>query len=1494
MDTSVHETAIEGFRLSPIQQQLWRAQLQQASGPLMARATYRISGQYNAERLRDAWDALVERHEILRTSFAALDGMDMPLQVIAPAVPNPLALADGAADGAASGAWLEPLQAGGARLHLQVPALCADVPSLTVLATDLVRLYDHTIVPDADVPQYVDLSEWQHDLLEADEATGGRTYWQDVTANLPPLPVFPWEAPANASGTGDVSFRLPAARADEIAQLASTLGCATETVLLTCWYVLLARTTGTERVAVGVWCDGRAHDELAGAVGPLSRQVPLIASVGQQSFAACARDLSAGLQQATRWQECFVVPAHMPAGWPLAFSYTRLPAPDLTAGMQVLVQRANVDAAPAGLELRCIQTESGIDLHIGYDPRRIAPAAAERLAGQYVELVQACIATPYHRVSILPLLDAAQRQTLQRLALGEQIAPATGFLHQQVEHYAASHPTALAVVAEDGALTYDELNRRANRLARQLRAAGVGPESPVVIWQERTTAVVTSMLAVLKAGGYYVPLDPSLPRERVALLLADTGATVVLAGALLRDKLPATSARVIVVDAAEQHDTEADANLALSCDAAQLAYLIYTSGSTGTPKGVMVAQHQVAHYTTGLLKRLGLPAGASYATVSTFGADLGNTAVFAALWSGGTLHIIGHELARTPDAFAAYMRQHQIDCLKIVPSHLGALLVASHPEDVLPRTCLVLGGEAARPEMVASIHALVPDCRILNHYGPTETTVGALTFSIPADRRWPAGATALPLGRPLPAGSVYVLDALGAPVPIGTIGELYLGGPGVARGYLGRPDATAERFVPDPAGSVPGARLYRTGDRGRMLPDGSVEFVGRADDQVKIRGYRVELGEIAGTLSQHPDIASAIALVRNDPGSEPRVVAYIVFGGSRKPGLGELRRFAQARLPEYMIPAAFVVLEQLPLTENGKIDRRALPAPEQRASARAAEQVAPRNASEALLAKIWSEVLNKPVGIHDNFFALGGDSILSIQIIAYANQQGLRLTPKHLFEHPTVAQLAAVAEIRPQVTTDQHAIEGAVPLTPIQHWFFGQQQPRPDHYNQSVLIDLYTPVSQQVAEQVINQLLQHHDALRLRFDNDAGTWAQQNAPADVSRVSMFNLAHLPAPAQDAAREQAATDLHQSLRIGNGPLLKAALVHYGPARPDQLLLVIHHLAVDGVSWRILVEDIQTCIQQIGDGQPLRLPAKTTSFKAWAEQLAAYAARPERQHDLAFWQQDGTVPALPCDHPDQPPACTVAYADTVAMVLPAAESQLLLDTIPASLAVQPNDVLLAALALAIFRWSGQQAVLVDMEGHGRDTPLPDVDLSRTVGWFTARYPLALRLPEDTAPVAVVRQVKEQLRQIPHGGMGYGVLRYLGAPEIRQQLQARAAPQISFNYLGQISSFRSPVLGWSQDSSGAARSPQTIRQHRLELNSFAAEGSLHLGWVFCTTCYRRETIEQLAAHYTTALRDIIAQATDDDVHGFTPSDFPQARLNQSQLDAFLAQLGADDDED
>jgi non-ribosomal peptide synthase protein (TIGR01720 family) len=796
-------------------------------------------------------------------------------------------------------------------------------------------------------------------------------------------------------------------------------------------------------------------------------------------------------------------------------------------------------------------------------------------------------------------------------------------------------------------------------------------------------------------------------------------------------------------------------------------------------------------------------------------------------------------------------------------------------------------------ELVNQWLQIYPAIKVVNAYGPTEAADDITQFII--DKPLPENKRTVPIGKPLANLNLYILDQQMQLVPVGFPGEICVSGFGVGAGYWKNEASTKLSFVPNPFPSTakPLPRtdtdfIYKTGDLGRWLPDGNIEFLGRIDHQVKIRGFRIELGEIEAVLERYPDVRESVVVVREDVPNHKCLLAYIVPSSEGSELIPQLRNILKERLPEYMVPSAFVLLEALPKTPSGKVDRKALPAPE--GSDLTETFVAPRTAVEETLATVWQQVLGVDrVGIHDNFFDLGGDSILCIQVVAKAHQVELNITTKQVFQHQTIAELAMVIGTTQAIQAEQGLVTGLVALTPIQHYFFEQNLQQPHHWNEAVLLEVQQPLNPQLLEQVLQQLLLHHDALRLRFEQTESGWKQINAAPDNSiPLSWVNLSDLPPEAQAAALETAATEIQTSLNLSQGPLVRAALFNLGVDKTDRLLLVIHHLLVDSLSWRILIEDLQTAYQQLQRGEKVILPAKTTSFQQWSQQLGEYASAVVQQ-ELEYWLAEPRQQSpIPVDYPGG--ANTEAEACTVSVTLSMAETQVLLQEIPAVYRTQINDVLLTALVEAFAKWTGKKSLVVDLESHGREEIFDNVNLSRTIGLFSSIFPVFLNLEEASNLGDALKAIKEQLRSIPNRGIGYGVLRYLSNnPEIVESFKLLAPAEVVFNYLGQFDQAlsESSLLRLAQESIGPQSSLQNQRRHLLSFNGFVVGGQLQLNCTYSKSVHRRTTVEALAQGFVGALRSLIAHCQSTDAGGFTPSDFPLVQLSQNELDAALGMV-------
>ncbi|WP_413101826.1 amino acid adenylation domain-containing protein [Streptomyces sp. Inha503] len=1159
--------------------------------------------------------------------------------------------------------------------------------------------------------------------------------------------------------------------------------------------------------------------------------------------------------------------------------------------------------APAGLQAL-------IDFRLDLFDRETVEALFERLT----RLLERVVEDPDLRVGdISPLTEEEHAVLAAANDTARDLPPAT--FPELFARRVAEAPDDPAVAFEGREMSFAELDRRANRLAHVLRAEGAAPERFVALALPRSPDWPAAVLAVHKAGAAYLPLDPAYPAERLAYMLADARPGVVVTTRPIAETLPPMGdTTVLLLD-----DEATEARIAMAPETApevrlsvdHPAYLIYTSGSTGRPKGVVVPHTGFASLLTGYVEALGLGPGSRVLQFASPSFDAAFAELCKALLSGSTL-VMAPSARLDPGApLAALLTEQRVTQATIPPAALGVMADGEVPASVT----LLVAGEATPPELAGRWSA---GRRMVNAYGPTEATVCA-TISAPL-----SGVAEPPLGTPIPNARVRVLDAALRPTAPGVVGELYLSGPGIARGYLNRPGPSAERFVADPFGP-PGTRMYRTGDLAKWTRDGVLMFVGRADEQIKLHGFRIELGEIRSVLLRRPSVRQAEVMVREDRPGEPRLVAYAVTEAGPLNG-ADLRTQMAAELPEYMVPAAVVVLDSLPVTPNGKTDRKALPAPEYTTATGPADE--PRTPHEELLRGLFAEVLGlERVGIHDSFFDTGGDSIMSIQLVRRARDAGVKLTPRDVFEHKTVAALAKATAVE-DAPAEGPAAEpvaasagvGDVPLTPIIHWM-RERGGRPDRFSQTNMIVVPADVGERRLRSALQTVLDHHDVLRMRLRRTGGVVWSLEVPergavrvADcLRRVDLTGLDEERAHARMAEETKGAWD---RLDPEAGLMLQAVWFDNGPDVSGRLLLTVHHLAVDGVSWRILLPDLTTAWSaqkdttsgaDAADGTS-GLDAVGTSFREWAQRLADAAQRPERIEELKFWldtlaEPDPALAARPLD----PARDITATARRLMLTLPAEQTSALLTTVPAAFHARINDVLLSAFAVAVAQWRAQRGhqaghVLVNLEGHGREELDEGVDLSRTVGWFTSLFPVRLDPgPHDWAefraggPAAgrVLKRVKEQLRALPDNGIGFGLLRYLN-PQTGPVLARLPEPQISFNYLGRfpgaVATEETVPADWGPAPEGfdldGGSDPGRPLAHTVDITAMTQDlpDGPHLvadvSWA--GELLSEDEVHELGQNWLTALTALVRHAEEPEAGGYSPSDLTLVPLTQDEIEA------------
>jgi amino acid adenylation domain-containing protein/non-ribosomal peptide synthase protein (TIGR01720 family) len=1085
--------------------------------------------------------------------------------------------------------------------------------------------------------------------------------------------------------------------------------------------------------------------------------------------------------------------------------------------------------------------------------------------------------------------DERHRLLVEYNATGEGATP-DQTIHTLFEHQVRRAGSSVAIQLNDVVLTYDALNRTANKLARSLQVDyGVAPGDVIGVVTHRSPQIIAGLLGVLKAGAVYLPIDPEYPEERLRFMVADAGVKVLLVHSEHFERLaPLYETPMFALDIQLETLDTADTDLNLEAVSTQLAYIIYTSGSTGQPKAVLLEHRGFVNMVRHHIDLFGVDPSDRLLQFYAHSFDSSLFEIFVSLLSGATLVMVEQDTINDPESMSAYIVAQQITTLTLPPVYLSTL-----GRDHLA---------GVRRFISAGDHCRVEDALLLagigdyyNSYGPTETSVCVTHYKVDPQQRY---GSRIPVGKPITGTSIYLLDDRLQPVPEGVVGEICVGGVSLARGYLNRDELTAERFVTSPFQA--GERLYLTGDVGVWLPDGNLEVIGRKDTQVKIRGYRVELGEIESVLDQYPLVEASAVIASEDDTGHKRLIAYVT-GTAGPIETVDLKSLLRSRLPEFMIPSMFTVLDRMPLTANGKIDRKALPS--------SVEPVAPVDPSagqaqtptQEALVGIWRDVLGVPrVGIHDNIFDVGGDSILIIQIVSRAREAGLKLTPNQLFDHQTVAELAEVATVvQPavSVSAEQGLVEGPSPLTPMQAWFFAQRFADPHHFNQSVCLEVPAgDLDHSSAAAAAQALLAHHDALRLCFEEAEGGWTALYAPLGAEApFDVVDLSGIPTDQRDVKLRDAVLARQASFDLSTGPLFHVTVFQLGDGGPSRLLFAAHHLAVDGVSWRILLADFFTVYAQIGRGDPVELPAKTTSYRSWATQLAPVAAElaghMTSSLEEVYWYADhGGVGSLPTDHAHAPAANTVGSAREVTRALDADVTTALLQDVPRVYTTEINDVLLSGLALTLQAWTGRDHILFDLEGHGREDLLDEADTSRTVGWFTSQFPVLLRLDPGASPGDVIKSVKEQLRAVPRRGADYGLLRYLsGSRPVIERLEARPAPEVLFNYFGQAGRVLAPELQWAlvPGSVGSDVSLRAARAHLLAINAIVENGRLAITWTYSDAVHERSTIENLAVRYEDTLQQLVDHCRTVTATQYTPSDFPAAGLDQGALDALIAKI-------
>ena len=1408
---------IEGFRLSPQQRHLWSLQTADGSLPYHTQCAILVEGPLDTKLLKAAIRSVFDRHEILRTTIRSGAGMTVPVQTVvsrgACAIenydlsgcdPRRQAAAIEAiyrkactrpfdfAKGSLARTSLITQSANRHTLLVNLSAYLADKASLELFVRELSRCYSACVNGEqlsGEPLQYADTAQWQNDLLESEEAGSERKYWRDRQALAARRPRLPFESRSPENSTFEPRCLISPIRPEVAGNIRSVIRQYATTpaaFFLACWQTLIWRITGQSAFAIGMTCDGRTYEGLQDALGSFEKTLPIRGELeGNPRFGALLERTNEELREAFAKQEYFgwdnsdgmQGAIESPPSPAIAFAYAEGPAEHRAAGLSFAIQESYSCSDRFQLKLSCVERAEDLVAEFHYDANAIGQEDIELISREFQTLLASVATKPEGGVDDFDIVSGIDLATLLNAfndtCNGRQNVKC---VQQLFEEQVARTPENIALVFEDGQLTYAQLNLRANQLAHHLQGLGVSADVPVAICMERCLEMVVGILGVLKAGGAYVPLDPGHPRERLRYMLQDVDAAVLLTQNHLIGNQPEYRGHVLCMDSdwgsiAHNSTTNPDA----AAGARNLAYIIYTSGSTGTPKGVMVEHGGLGNAINWILETLELSDRDCCLLKTPITFDAAGREIFPTLLAGGRLIIAEPGGHRDSRYLAEKIRHERISILHCVPSLLRLLIEEPAFAEASALRAVMCGGEALTPQIVDRLHGRC-GARLYNVYGPTEAIIDA-TYWLCESR---SSQSAIPIGRPIPNARIYILDRRLRPLPIGVAGDLYIGGVGLARGYVGRPDLTAEKFVPDLFDSTSGSRLYRTGDLARYLPDGNIEYLGRSDHQVKVRGFRIELGEIEGVLRQHPAVLETVVQAQGDRAGEQRLVAYVIAADkTSRPGAAELRGFLADKLPEYMVPALFVALDKLPLTANGKVDRLALRIPDGLHAELEETFVAGRTPNEELLAEIWGAVLGvERVGIHDNFFQLGGHSLLATQVVSRIRDAfKVEMPLRRLFESPTVAGLAESIEqsrgmglqAPPMVPV---ARGGELPLSFAQQrlWFIDRLEPGSSVYNFPAAVRLTGPLNVAALEQSLDEIVRRHEALRTTFAIVDGRPVQVIAPLLRLTLPVVDLQMLPERDRELeVKRLAIEEAQRPFDLAEGPLLRATVLRLGE-HEHVGLLTMHHIVADGWSTGILIRELAILYESYCSARPSPLPELTIQYADFAHWQREWLTGEILESQLIYWKQHlagAPLLELPTDHPR--PATQTFRGAYQSLVLPKTVGDGL-KALSRREGVTLFMTLLAAFQILLHRYTGQDDLVVGTPIANRNR----LEVEGLIGFFVNTLVLRTDLSDNPSFSELLRRVRN---------ICLGAYAHQDLPFERLVEELRPEPDLSRNPLFQV---------------------------------------------------------------------------------------------------------------
>ncbi|MDM5296915.1 amino acid adenylation domain-containing protein [Bacillus pumilus] len=1449
-------------------------------------AVLKLEGKFDEKRFADAVEQLVHRHEAFRTSFNFVQ--DEPVQRIKEDVALNIEKIDG------NGRDIQQIMSDFIRpfdleiapllriglvsvsvdvhyLLIDMHHIISDGASVSVLIDELSALYRGDKLEELPV-QYKDYAVWSKSEEFLVQKDAEEAFWLAQLHGELPVIALPEDLPRPKVQTfeGDrLAFTIEGQLKEQLDELVRSLNSTTYTVLLAGYSTLLSKLSRQEDIIIGSPIVGRTRPDIQSVIGMFVNTLALRTKpAGHQTFSQFVSSvhhlvLQANEHQLYPFEELVdhVQTVRDTSRHPIfdvVFSMENADIRDLTMdGIHIVPQPFEEKTAKFDLTLTGKESSDQIELVFDFNSSIFSQSSIVKWKEYFLYLIEQMVSAPDQPLHHMQLLTHQQQQELIAEWTGPDLdVPTDQTVHALIENQARKAPHQKAVTFLRTSWTYEELNNRANTVAATLISLGTKPGDRVGILTRPSIEMSAAVLGTLKAGAAFVPIDADYPAQRIAYMLEDCGAEVLLTGRELTAP-PTFTGHVLPIEEAAEGQAE---SVHVHVKPHDLAYMIYTSGTTGQPKGVMVEHQSLVNLSFWHNDAFQVTHADRTAKYAGFGFDASIWEMFPAWMAGAELHIIDEAIRLDMMKLNTYFNEKGIT-IAFLPTQLCEQFMSMENHSL---RYLLTGGDKLK--QVKPVRY-----QLVNNYGPTENTVVATSGIID-----PHQGT-LPIGTAIANTRFYIMSSLYDLSPPGVPGELVIAGKGLARGYWNLPDETDNRFVQDPF--HPDERMYRTGDLVKWTEDGELIYLGRKDHQVNIRGFRIERSEIEAQLLALDSVKEAVVTTVQQASGQDALVAYVITNEET----AALQESLKRTLPEYMVPSWIIHLDQLPMTANGKVDLKALPAPDVEANQTAYE--APRDDVEALLCEIWSDVLGvSQVGIHDHFFFLGGDSIKGIQMASRLTQKGWKLDMKLLFQYPTIAEIRPYMEEADLMTADQSPVEGEVILTPIQRWFFERKFNNQHHWNQSVMLHAPNGLDEMIVKQVIEQLMMHHDALRMIYTMDDGRIIQRHRGLQEKDVTVDVIDVQGELSQQIKQvEDLANQVQVSITLSEGPLVKPAIFRTGQG--DHLLLVVHHLVIDGVSWRIFLEDFMALYEQAKRGEAFSLPDKTHSFQAYAQQLTSYAMSDELLAESTYWKNmlAQSVKPIQKDHvtTDQ----RMLHAQTLQFALSEEETRSLLTDVHEAYHTDINDILLTALGLSMKEWTGENKQLIHLEGHGREEILPSLNVSRTIGWFTSMYPVLLDMSHADDLSYQIKYLKEELRHIPNKGIGYGILKYLTPDKMKEDIAFDVTPEISFNYLGQFDEqIGGGGLNRSSWNAGQSLSPESEKPHALDIVGLVEQGMLRMTISYHGLEFEESTMEQFKDLLEKNVKSLISHCMSQDETQITPSDVGDDDLTMDELEKLM----------